>query len=342
MTWSFRPRWAHLLIFGDVALFVFLFVQIPRLTRVRLVFQPRVPTGLSTGPVSAVTDPRREISVREMGNLLDGGSRSNLIDSQQIRLPSATILPDGLQFRFSDPLFSLGAQRIVAFGIDDSLALDLTVRETDESSGPQPRAIRPWRDCPQRGGPVKLHVDGAVQAGRNQTLIVDTAPVWFLVPDASWDAYVSDRCDVSYAGSTRGHRMFPARLFGNSKPPRGGVDLSYAIQDELTGTPLPPDMAVNVIARALDDVAVGRASTCTESIGKMDPPCVRELNALPAGPCAESWPVTVDNGRSVIHVSRAAGSPPACRLVLSVVPAHGDGPIHIAFLELWDSPREAP
>lgn len=132
-------------------------------------------------------------------------------------------------------------------------------------------------------------------------------------------------------------------MFGGSQPPREGVDLSYAIEDELTGTPLPSDIAVTVIARAVDYIAVhGLASACKKSIGRMDAACFRELNALPAGRCGEVWPVTVDKGRSVIHVSRAAGSPPACDLVLSVVPAHGDGPIHVAFLELWDSPREAP
>jgi hypothetical protein len=343
MTWSFRPRWAHLLILGNLALFVFLFVQIPRLTRVRLVFQPRVPTDLSTGPVSAATEPQREISVLEIGNLLDGGSKSNLIDSQQIRLPSATVLPDGLQFHFSDPLFSLGAQRIVAFGTDDPLALDLTVQEADESSGSQPRAIRPWRDCAQRGGPVKLHVDGAVRAGRNQTLIVDTTPVWFLVPDASWDAYVSDRCGVSYAGSTRGHRMFPTRLFEDSKPPRGGVDLSYEIEDELTGAPLPANVSATVTARVVDDVDISRFHlTCGPLTGKIDASCFQRYSALPAGRCAQIWPVTVDRDRSVIHISRAAGSSPGCSFVIDVAPTDRNGPGQVTVLELFDTPREAP
>ena len=233
---------------------------------------------------------------------------------------------------------SVGVQRITAFGMEGRLNLDVSVREADDLRDSQPRVIRVRRDCPQRGGPVNLRVDGIVRAGQNQTLIVDTAPVWFLVPDASWDAYVSDKCEVSYSGSG----TLP-RLFGGNQPPRGGVDLSYAIEDELTGAPLPPDVAVTVSARVIDDVAGHEvASTCKESIGRVDRSCFRELNALPAGRCAEMWPVTVDKGRSVIHVSRAAGSPPACQLVLSVVPAHGDGPIHVAFLELWDSPREAP
>lgn len=40
--WRRGPGVTDLLILGNVALFIFLFVQIPRLTRVRLVFQPRV------------------------------------------------------------------------------------------------------------------------------------------------------------------------------------------------------------------------------------------------------------------------------------------------------------
>ena len=336
--WKRRLSVTDLLILGNVALFIFLFVQIPRLTRVRLVFQPRVPTGLSTGPVFGVTDPRRDLEILEGGNMLGGFSRSNLIDSQRIHLPPAKVLPDGLQFRFSDPLLSLGVQRIAAFGMQGRLNLNLTVGEASDLPDSQPRVIRVSRDCPQRGGPVNLSLGGVVQAGRNQTLVVDTTPVWFLVPDASWDAYVSDKCQVSYSGLG----TLP-KLFGDSRPPRGGVDLSYAIEDELTGAPLPPSVAVTVVARAIDDVAVhGVTSTCRESIGRVDMSCFRRLNDLPGGRCAEMWPVTVDKVRSVIHVSRADGSPPACDLVLSVILAQGDGPVHVAFLELFDSPREAP
>ena len=336
--WKRRPRLTDFLILGNVALFIFLFVQIPRLTRVRLVFQPRVPAGLGTGPVFAATDPQRDLPVFGGGNLLSGGSWSNLIDRRRIRLRPAVVLADGLQFRFSDPLLSLGVQRIGVVGMEGRVNLHLAVWDANELSGSQPHAARVWRDCAQRGGPVNLHVDGVIQAGRNQTLSVDTTPVWFLVPDASWDAYVSDRCEVSYSGF--GART---RLFGGSRPPRGGVDLSYAIEDELTGTPPPPDVAVTVTARAVDDLAVhGLASACKESIGRMDAPCFRELKALPGGRCSEVWLVTLDKARSVIHISRAAGSPPGCDLVLSVVPAHGDGPVHVAFLDLFDSPREAP
>lgn len=336
--WKVRPSATYALTVANLALFVYLFVQIPRVTGVRLVFKPRVPAGLSAGPVRAGTTPKRELLLGGGGNALGGNSPSNLIDGQQIRLPAANVLSDGLLFRFSDPLFSLGVQRIDAFGIDGPLKLEFSVVDTSESSGSKPGAAQAWRDCPQRGGPVKVHVDGSVQAGRNQTVVVDTTPVWFMVPDASWNAYIDDKCDVSYSGFGG-----EARLFGGSQPPRGGVDLSYAIEDELTGTPLPGDVAVTVSARSVDDVAIhGIAAACKESIGRMDAPCFRELNALPAGPCPAIWPVTIDKGRSVIHISRAAGSPPKCDLVLRVVPAHGDGPFHVAFLDLFDSPREAP
>src|SRR5450755_4109679 len=96
------PGFTDVLIVGNLALFIFLFVQIPRLTRVRLLFSPRVPAGLCTGPVSAATDPQRELPVLDRGSLLGGAFWSNLIDGRRIRLPPAAMLPDGLQLRFSD------------------------------------------------------------------------------------------------------------------------------------------------------------------------------------------------------------------------------------------------
>jgi hypothetical protein len=337
--WKVRPSFTHLLIIGNFALFVFLFVQIPRTTSVLFVFAPRVPAGLCTGPVSAGTEPRRELTVAVMGNPLDGGSRYNLFDGRTIRMAPAVVLPEGLWMQVSDPLLSLGAQRIDAAGVDcPGLSVNFGITTPEDLNNSQSLPRHPQRECVHRGEPIKLKIDGLAFAGKEQKITVDTTPVWFLIPDSSWDAFVDDRCGISYSGF--GGRT---RLFGGSQPPRGGVDLSYAIEDELTGTPLPFDLAVTVIARAVDYIAVhGLASACKKSIGRMDAACFRELNALPAGRCGEVWPVTVDKGRSVIHVSRAAGSPPACDLVLSVVPAHGDGPIHVAFLELWDSPREAP
>jgi hypothetical protein len=335
--WKVRPSSTHLLTVANLALFVYLFVQIPRVTAVRLVFKPRVPAGLSAGPVVAGMSPQRDLQFGGGGNPLEGSSPSNLFDGQQIRLPAAKLLSDGLEFRFSDPLFSLGVQRIDAFGIHGPLDLEFSVVDARGSSGSQPGTAEAWRDCPQRGGPVKVHVDGSVQAGRDQTLGVDTTPVWFMVPDATWDPYVSDRCDVSYSGRGRRTTLFPG-----SQPPRGGVDLSYGIEDELTGTPLPPDETVTVTARAVDEIAIsGRSAVCTTR-AKLDAPCLRELNALPSGRCTALWPVTVDMGRSVIHVSRVPGPPRACDLVVTVVPAHRDGPVHVAFLELFDSPREEP
>ena len=107
-----RPHVLHLLVAAHVALFVFFCVQVPRVTRVRLVFTPQVLPNLSAGSLSARTEPHRKLDLAGSGGVIEPRAWRNLFagGSEQLAAPFSS--PDGLRLQFRQPLVSLGVQRI--------------------------------------------------------------------------------------------------------------------------------------------------------------------------------------------------------------------------------------
>ena len=312
--------------------------QVPETTRLTVTFAPRVPSDVRPGELRVTSLPRDPLNVVPSGGVIGRLSWQPLFRYQLRRLEPAATLPNGVVTEVTDPWISAGGQRAteVALSINgpgdrtSSIDFAITIRAAGAPrragvpacrDGVQP--VRPRRSSPRAAGqPVALTVAAEICRGGASTLAVDTSPLPFLVPDASWTEAFERVGPLAYSNPSE-----PAVL-NRSKMPRAGLDLPYTIEDELDGTPpLPSQQSdqIQVTARVVSaDTMIAAPLECRRWTTRLQRRCWRELARQPAADCARIWPLRHDPKTRVLHLDFTGGEAAGCKLLVGVVAPTGD------------------